>query len=404
MASLALTQSSEEENSSDWETEGEESIEHETAKIAVMPSLLPVPADITSPGDTLCDTCKALKLTARRFVVLPGDPEKGQNVPDNLDLPLGLVKDILKKKYCPFCRLVIVSLGGSKVPVEEDGEATSVVMSWNTDGPRLNPYEPWNHDPQIRILRPYCRLANGGFVRSVRLNMFPEITLLANDSPVPSKTFFARPISQDKIDFQMVRNWFSLCEAWHGDACNEVEMLNTIMHPADETRSFRVIDVLDNCLVRGESTCTYAALSYVWGRAEVLRTVTENVDKLEQIGSLKLPEFYDLIPWTVRDAMQATREMGLRFLWVDSLCIVQDDTTGEKADHISKMDLVYGMAFVTIIAATGDNANAGLPGVRPGTRNYCQPIEEVMPGLRLAFKPRMVDYLDDAVYETRGWT
>jgi hypothetical protein len=68
------------------------------------------------------------------------------------------------------------------------------------------------------------------------------------------------------------------------------------------------------------------------------------------------------------------------------------------------MDLVYGSAYVTIIAATGDDANAGLPGVRSGMRNYRQPIEELMPGLRLAFKPRMVDYLEDAVYDTRGWT
>jgi Heterokaryon incompatibility protein (HET) len=133
-----------------------------------------------------------------------------------------------------------------------------------------------------------------------------------------------------------------------------------------------------------------------------LRTLRDNVEKLEEPGALKLPEFYDKIPWTIQDAIQTVRDIGLRYLWVDSLCIVQDDTSGEKAEAISKMDLVYGAAFVTIVAATGDNADAGLPGVRPGTRGYRQPIEELMPSLRLAVKPVSANYMEDSVYKTRG--
>src|ERR1700733_12698475 len=104
-------------DSSDWDTESEdmeESAGTEGVKRPVVPPLLPVPIDLTSPGDRLCDTCKALELTPRRFVVLPGDPDKESNVPDNPSTPLGLVKDILGKSYCPLCRLVIVALGGSR--------------------------------------------------------------------------------------------------------------------------------------------------------------------------------------------------------------------------------------------------------------------------------------------------
>ena len=241
-------------------------------------------------------------------------------------------------------------------------------------------------------------------MRSIQLNLFPEITLLANDSPVSATTFFARPIPQDKIDFRMVRNWFSICEAWHGDYCNKAEMLEIDTHPADEIPAFRFIDVIDHCLVRGESRSKYAALSYVWGRVKFLRTLRENVERLEKPRALNLTEFYDKIPWTIRDAIETVREIGLRYLWVDSLCTVQDDTTGEKAEAISKMDIVYGAAFVTIVAATGGSADAGLPGVRSGTRENRQPIEELTPGLRLAFKPISVNYINDSVHRTRGWT
>lgn len=59
---------------------------------------------------------------------------------------------------------------------------------------------------------------------------------------------------------------------------------------------------------------------------------------------------------------------------------------------------------MTIMAATGTNAHAGLPGVRPGTRGYRQAIEEIMPGLRLAFKPIYQNHIKDSVYYTRAWT
>src|ERR1700733_9413205 len=176
-------------DSSDWDTESEdmeESAGTEGVKRPVVPPLLPVPIDLTSPGDRLCDTCKALELTPRRFVVLPDDPDRESNVPDNLSIPLGLVKDILGKSYCPLCRLVIVALGGDRVrvPEFENGKPTSIIMSWNTDGPKPNPYEPRNRKPQIRVLKPYCRTVGGGYVQSVRLNTIPRITLLANGDNV----------------------------------------------------------------------------------------------------------------------------------------------------------------------------------------------------------------------------
>ena len=145
-------------------------------------------------------------------------------------------------------------------------------------------------------------------------------------------------------------------------------------------------------------------MSYIWGRVKFFHTLKDNVGILEQPGALKLPEFHERIPLTIRDAMQVVQEIGIRYLWVDSLCIVQDGDTGEKPEYISKMDLVYGAAFVTVIAARGQNAHAGLPGVRRGTREYRQPIEEIMAGLRLAFKPIYQNHIKDCVYYTRGWT
>jgi hypothetical protein len=43
------------------------------------------------------------------------------------------VEDMRNKTDCPLCRLVLVALGGDKVPTHEDGEPLEVVMDWNTE-------------------------------------------------------------------------------------------------------------------------------------------------------------------------------------------------------------------------------------------------------------------------------
>lgn len=388
-----------------WETESQDSSNSNDHKTHLtMPPLLPVPVDLVSSEDKLCEVCAGLQLRPEEFVVSSSDYQSW-NKPDDISMFLGNVEDVSKKKRCPFCRLVLVALGDSKVPSVEDGMLVHVVMSWNTNGPIPDPNQPWNHIPQVRVLRPYARKSNGGFVNNLRLNLFPEITLLANDSPVPTTTFFARPIDQSKIDFGMVRSWVSMCKTYHGGDCNRSSLNeHERSHPSEEVPGFRVIDVNDNCLVRVTTRVEYVTLSYVWGQVDFFRTSEGTVEVLEKPGALQTTEIWAKIPWTIRDAMEVCREIGMRYLWVDCLCIVQDDETGEKANAISKMDSIYGAAFLTIIAATGSDADHGLPGVRPGTRGFRQPIEQIAPNFRLAFKSRSVDFVEDCVYHKRAWT
>lgn len=63
--------------------------------------------------------------------------------------------------------------------------------------------------------------------------------------------------------------------------------------------------------------------------------------------------------------MRLVKSVGGRFLWVDAICMVQDDEE-KMARDIPRMNVVYGDAFATLIALYGDNADAGLPGVSPG--------------------------------------
>lgn len=59
------------------------------------------------------------------------------------------------------------------------------------------------------------------------------------------------------------------------------------------------------------------------------------------------------------------------------------DVVDSVAAGIAVMDKIYEHSYFTIVAAAGSDANAGLSGVRPGTRRTEQTVAEVVSGVRL---------------------
>ncbi len=61
---------------------------------------------------------------------------------------------------------------------------------------------------------------------------------------------------------------------------------------------------------------------------------------------------------SIKDAISVTRELGLRFLWIDSLCIVQDSDE-DKMKELTRMHEVYSNAYFTIVAASAKDCDEG---------------------------------------------
>jgi hypothetical protein len=101
-----------------------------------------------------------------------------------------------------------------------------------------------------------------------------------------------------------------------------------------------------------EERAEYACLSYCWGGSQELVAMTTNEEQLKR--AIKL----ERLGQTIQDAITLTRKLGIRYLWVDALCILQDDTEG-KATDIQNMASIYGDATVTIAAAIAGTSTEG---------------------------------------------
>ena len=108
------------------------------------------------------------------------------------------------------------------------------------------------------------------------------------------------------------------------------------------------------------------------------------------------------LPATIKDAIEFTAAIGERYLWVDSLCIVQDDGNA-KMVQIMAMDQIYSGSVMSIIANDGTSCRDGLPGVRETLGRWKQHIASVR-GIRLANKQMTTSTSKDGGWALRGWT
>jgi Heterokaryon incompatibility protein (HET) len=111
---------------------------------------------------------------------------------------------------------------------------------------------------------------------------------------------------------------------------------------------FPSIRLLDSNGLKG----CYAALSHCWGQSRHLCTTKSTLgDHMKDIP-------YSQLPRTFQDAITITRRLGLQYLWIDSLCIIQDDNDDWESES-AKMGQVYWSAYLTIAAVSSLDGDGG---------------------------------------------
>ncbi|KAE8448913.1 hypothetical protein EG329_008709 [Mollisiaceae sp. DMI_Dod_QoI] len=177
---------------------------------------------------------------------------------------------------------------------------------------------------------------------------------------------FSGRLINPKADLDLFAHWITLCRTLHGEKCGQSVWPPNVSQTLE---SLLVIDVERMCIVDAPNNCRYVALSYCWGTAPMLKHLLANSTTMRTEGVLA----NSIAPATIRDAITLVKGVRERYLWVDALCIVQDDPAIQQK-QLAQMGLIYSLATFTIVAAAGIDANAGLPGVQPGTRDIDQSL------------------------------
>ncbi|KAG1840625.1 heterokaryon incompatibility protein-domain-containing protein [Suillus subluteus] len=343
----------------------------------------------------LCSTCSSLNL----HTILHDGVQKEHAI------PLGHLTDILdKSNQCGLCNLVAIVIRRAwhldKLPGIDIADITCALYARECGYPRIPDYvspvfRDICHRLYIQSEKPRDVTAA---IAAAQSNFLLDIQLLGEDAFRVGRTeeLHGRRVGEN-VDITLLKRWIHICEHEHGELCERVWWRDA----GDVLpKSVRVVDVTRMAVVHAPPSCRFVALSYLWGgTGEEYWTTRANLKRRRAQGGLDI----SVLPGTISDTIQLVRQLGERYLWIDALCIVQDDPK-DKAVQIGVMELIYGSSAFTIFAAGGTSAHDPLPGIRPGTRDPKQQIAKIQ-GLHLAVPlvlPR--ESITSSAWDTRGWT
>ncbi|KAL8851351.1 MAG: hypothetical protein Q9221_003718 [Calogaya cf. arnoldii] len=266
-------------------------------------------------------------------------------------VPFGSLRDLRTREgACRLCHFISASLPEDLFhdldPSAEEKELK--LLRKSSYAPTFTAMRRSSANPHARSKKSYLAIYLDH--RELGIKLIP----LAEDFPCPWAFGRLPADPQGAVEINKLQHWIGSCEKWHVDTyCN------------------------------------------------TFRTLKATVAGLEEGGGLF--QHWHQLPRTIQDAINLTHRVGERYLWVDAICIVQDDWEN-KADAIANMDLVYSNATVTIVAGSGIDASAGLPGLRPGNRNLQMKAAMIQPGLRMMAVGKGLELLEKWTYSTRAWT
>lgn len=335
-----------------------------------------------SKQDRLCDSefCSALAT----FQVPPSgsvlDAFKAHcGKPPYRSLHVGKRNEIQNRRQCPSCRLIAATISTTPALAAIIGSEDISIF-----------YPQTAAEPFVSMLQ-ICPHSTDERARDWR---YGECILICPSKFSPGCS--GRVIRDVPVDGFKIRRWLNLCDTLHDDLCKP-------SFKREEKSSMdllRLIDVADLKIVTQPWSTTYFALSYVWGGVTQLCLLRSNREILEKTGSLE--KVGPQLSRTVRDAIKFVRLIGGRYLWVDCLCLTNDDPE-EMERGIKSMYKIYDSAYATIVAANGDSADSGLPRIRRGPPPV-RPVEMIKPNLTMT----SVTYLDECIprsaWYKRGWT
>ncbi|KAI4863372.1 heterokaryon incompatibility protein-domain-containing protein [Hypoxylon rubiginosum] len=328
----------------------------------------------------LCNVCKQIYFY---YVIPTAKPYDNGHRDDYSHFHIGPLRHVsAKAPLCAGCRLVLAVISSSASRVSDAG-----IIKIQRNYPTSRVHEDTqflNNKGEITIVKNYYQIidpleplievilesepassserALGSIIRyeSRETNDISKFSSSCKsydlgDGSVSRFHFRGRSVTET-LNSDLLKDWIRRCDTKH----KECLLLEQQSAPVERS-SIRLIDVEERKVIfTSQQEQEYVALSYVWGEGTEGSLTSATVERFS--SSHGIPDDLEVIPSTILDAIRLVRDIGFRYLWVDSLCILQDEDH-DKLRSLPHMDSIYSCASLVIIAAAGKNAQAGLPGV-----------------------------------------
>jgi hypothetical protein len=212
--------------------------------------------------------------------------------------------------------------------------------------------------------------------------------------PASEENISGRKVFLDPIEAisTVALPWISICESTH-------EMCRHPKQPQLPTRVLKVGLEGEGVMLTGSQGLDgpYTILSYCWGQGVSLKTTP-----LTLAARLHREIPYDHLPLTLRHAVKVTRQLRVKYLWVDALCIIQDQfpPTDWLAESGKMLDY-YRNAYVTIGNLDGEASSSGFLFPRKYTSVNIPGHEEI--SVRLQSARQRSSIYTQSVLHTRAW-
>lgn len=162
------------------------------------------------------------------------------------------------------------------------------------------------------------------------------------------------PARDDPRHFALLRAWLERCDKEHKCHSDKGKLPTRLLDIGDRDAT----SILT--LVSGQkiSDRKFVALSHCWG-ATLPGKVPSYCTTKENIGDRETEFLITDLPVTFQDAIEVTRQLGLRYIWIDSLCIIQGKE-GDWEKEAKSMEDVYTSAYCTLAATSAVDSSKKL--------------------------------------------
>ena len=205
------------------------------------------------------------------------------------------------------------------------------------------------------------------------------------------------PEAGGELHLTLLREWLRDCDENHSDhgitAAKENGLPTRVLDVGNAGNpTLRLYHPTENEKER------YIILLHCWGKVQAFTTERTFATSCKAIK-------IDALPKSFQDAVTVSRTLGVRFLWIDSLCIIQDNDK-DKGKAIKQMEEIFASAYCTIAATSAKDSHEGFLNPRPGTQfvrladkhtdtPFCVCVCEISQNFK--------DDVENGLLNTRGW-